>query len=55
MKHKLAIVNGFLTRLFEEEIRRTLTEHLPIDQRKDGIAPQNYWRNTEFALRYIQE
>ena len=36
-------------------LKKIYGEHLPIDQRKDGIALQNYWRNTEFALRYIQE
>ena len=54
MKHKLTIVNGFMTR--ETRIlKKIYGDHLPIDQRKDDIALQSYWRNTEFALRYIQE
>ena len=52
MKHKLAIVNGFLR---QDCLKKIYGEHLPIDQRKDDIALQSYWRNTEFALRYIQE
>ena len=52
MKHKLTIVNGLGKR---DCLKKIYGEHLPIDQQKDDIALQSYWRNTEFALRYIQE